>query len=104
MKMISSGLIIVYALIMGILPIFSLHTASFPWWLIGINLLGAISLLFAFYKPLFCYLGLFILLLAALLNGFFLYGSPHLGHFAIRMIFSLVLLVIYQASLKQVGK
>ncbi|WP_125581342.1 hypothetical protein [Lacticaseibacillus suibinensis] len=56
---------------------------------------GAASLLLGLWWPIFVPLGLLALLVAAVMNGLRMYGEIHFSHLAVRLGYSLVVMLLW---------
>lgn len=87
-------LLYVYAFFMGVSATILKQKKVFSFNLMIINVLSAATLSLTPFSISFFFLGISLLFLCSIVNGFFLNGFPNYKHLLIRFIFSLILLIL----------
>lgn len=89
-------LLYLYGTIMGVSSFLLFKDATLPLWIMGINLIGSITLFLTPISKYFFYTGIVLIIMAAIINGFWLNGFPNPKHLLIRFIFSLIMILLYR--------
>lgn len=91
MKILLVILSFLYAILMAVASIETISYHEYPLILIT-NLLGVLFIILYVIDYRFLYLGVIILFISAILNGYFILNRVTLSHVTIRLIFSIILI------------
>lgn len=89
-------LIYLYGVGMGGSSIALFTSGTLPFWALIINCIGPITLFLTPKSKIFFYVGLLLIIITSIINGFLLNGFPNPIHLLIRLLFSLLMIFLYK--------